>query len=251
MALSNPYPFTDGIGLPASDLNAAVVAATAGTLSGHAWGTGVATFLQTPSSANLASAVTGETGSGALVFATSPTLVTPVIGAATGTSLALSGQLRVGGAAAFPGTVTVVSIPAAAVAAFNGAGGKIGGNLYYDAGWKYAANGTGAMLDTSVTSTIAMDIYSAANNAGGAAAAATLIRAATIYANGDLRQGSGSALATTATDGFFLIATCAGAPTGVPTNAGAGQIPLIFDKTNFQLYAYISGTGWKKSAVWT
>lgn len=37
-------------------------------------GTGVATFLATPSSANLASAVTGETGSGALVFATSPTL---------------------------------------------------------------------------------------------------------------------------------------------------------------------------------
>lgn len=43
-------------------------------------GAGVATFLATPSSANLASAVTGETGSGALVFATSPTLVTPDIG---------------------------------------------------------------------------------------------------------------------------------------------------------------------------
>lgn len=43
-------------------------------------GTGVATFLATPSSANLASAVTDETGSGALVFATSPTLTTPNIG---------------------------------------------------------------------------------------------------------------------------------------------------------------------------
>ena len=43
-------------------------------------GTGVATFLATPSSANLASAVTDETGSGALVFATSPTLVTPILG---------------------------------------------------------------------------------------------------------------------------------------------------------------------------
>ena len=37
-------------------------------------GTNVATFLGTPSSANLASAVTDETGSGALVFGTSPTL---------------------------------------------------------------------------------------------------------------------------------------------------------------------------------
>ena len=43
-------------------------------------GTGVATFLGTPSSANLISAVTDETGTGALVFATSPTLVTPALG---------------------------------------------------------------------------------------------------------------------------------------------------------------------------
>ena len=43
-------------------------------------GAGVATFLGTPSSANLAAAVTDETGTGALVFATSPTLVTPVLG---------------------------------------------------------------------------------------------------------------------------------------------------------------------------
>lgn len=50
-------------------------------------GTGVATFLGTPSSANLAAAVTGETGTGALVFATSPTLVTPTLGVATATSL--------------------------------------------------------------------------------------------------------------------------------------------------------------------
>lgn len=43
-------------------------------------GANVATFLATPSSANLAAAVTGETGTGALVFATSPALVTPDIG---------------------------------------------------------------------------------------------------------------------------------------------------------------------------
>lgn len=43
-------------------------------------GTGVATFLATPSSANLRSAVTDETGTGSLVFATSPTLVTPALG---------------------------------------------------------------------------------------------------------------------------------------------------------------------------
>ena len=52
------------------------------------FGTGVATFLSTPSSANLAAAVTDETGSGALVFATSPTLVTPVLGTPTSGNLA-------------------------------------------------------------------------------------------------------------------------------------------------------------------
>ena len=46
-------------------------------------GTNVATWLATPSSANLAAAVTDETGSGALVFATSPTLVTPALGTPT------------------------------------------------------------------------------------------------------------------------------------------------------------------------
>jgi hypothetical protein len=42
-------------------------------------GTGVATFLGTPTSANLAAAVTDETGTGALVFGTSPTLTSPTI----------------------------------------------------------------------------------------------------------------------------------------------------------------------------
>lgn len=43
-------------------------------------GSGVATWLGTPSSANLAAAVTDETGTGSLVFANSPTLVTPNLG---------------------------------------------------------------------------------------------------------------------------------------------------------------------------
>lgn len=44
-------------------------------------------------SAQLAGVISDETGSGALVFATSPTLVTPNIGAATGTSLAVTGVI--------------------------------------------------------------------------------------------------------------------------------------------------------------
>ena len=43
------------------------------------FGSGVATFLGTPSSANLAAAVTDETGTGSLVFGTNPT-ITPAAG---------------------------------------------------------------------------------------------------------------------------------------------------------------------------
>lgn len=52
----------------------------AAAVIGTSMGTGVATFLGTPSSANLLAAMTDETGTGALVFASAPTLVNPVVG---------------------------------------------------------------------------------------------------------------------------------------------------------------------------
>ncbi len=52
--------------------------------------TGIATFLATPSSANLRTTLTDETGTGVNVFATSPVLVTPTLGAATATTVAFN-----------------------------------------------------------------------------------------------------------------------------------------------------------------
>jgi hypothetical protein len=66
-------------------------------------GTGIATFLGTPSSANLAAALTDEAGSGTVAFTTSPTFVTPTLGAAAATSIALPDAL-VGSATATAGT---------------------------------------------------------------------------------------------------------------------------------------------------
>jgi hypothetical protein len=76
-------------------------------------GTGVATFLATPSSANLATAVTGETGSGALVFATSPTLVTPVLGVATATSVATGPVFGTVQSLSGPGAVNITTLTTA------------------------------------------------------------------------------------------------------------------------------------------
>jgi len=60
-------------------------------LTGAITSNNTTTSLGSFSSANLATALTDETGSGSAVFATSPTLVTPVLGAATASSLVVSG----------------------------------------------------------------------------------------------------------------------------------------------------------------
>lgn len=70
-------------------------------------GSGVVTFLGTPTSANLAAAVTDETGSGALVFATSPTLVTPALGTPSSVDLANATGLPL--ASAVSGTLPVAN----------------------------------------------------------------------------------------------------------------------------------------------
>jgi hypothetical protein len=76
-------------------------------------GAGMATFLATPSSANLRTAVTDETGSGALVFATSPTLVSPNIGVATATSVATGPVFGTIQSLSGPGAVDVTSLTTA------------------------------------------------------------------------------------------------------------------------------------------
>jgi hypothetical protein len=83
---TSPTLVTPALGTPSSvTLTNATGLPVATGISGL--GTGIATFLATPSSANLASAVTNETGSGALVFATSPTLVTPALGTPSSVTL--------------------------------------------------------------------------------------------------------------------------------------------------------------------
>src|SRR5436190_15059667 len=92
-------------------------------------GTGVATFLGTPTSANLAAAITNETGTGVLVFNDTPTILTPTI--ASLVNATHTHQNAAGG-----GTLDAAAIAAGTLAAARGGTGvsntgtiTLGGNL--------------------------------------------------------------------------------------------------------------------------
>jgi hypothetical protein len=91
-------------------------------------GTGVSTFLATPSSANLAAAVTDETGSGSLVFATSPTFVTPLLGTPTSGTLTNCTGLPISSGVSGLGTnvATALGVNVGSSGAFVVNGGALG-----------------------------------------------------------------------------------------------------------------------------
>lgn len=64
-----------------------------------------------------------------------------------------------------------------------------------------------------------------------------------ISTSGSVIAGGSAALATTATDGFLYVPTCAGVPTGTPT-AVTGMAPIVVNTTNNKLYFY-SGGAWR------
>lgn len=115
---TSPTLVTPALGTPASGVLTSCTGLPIATgVSGLA--ANVATFLATPSSANLIAAVTDETGTGALVFGTAPTitsavLVTPALGVATATSVVAASFLKTT-------AVAVGALPAAATA---GAGAR-------------------------------------------------------------------------------------------------------------------------------
>ncbi len=94
---TSPTLITPNLGTPSTlvgtNITGTAAGLTAGTvttnanLTGAVTSVGNATSLGSFTSANLSGALTDETGSGASVFATSPTLVTPVLGVATATSI--------------------------------------------------------------------------------------------------------------------------------------------------------------------
>jgi len=99
--------------IPALTLGSALPVSSGGT-GITALGTGVATWLGTPSSANLAAAVTDETGTGSLVFATAPVLISPSLSAETfSTAASITAGTNVQGQGALTSDYSVITTASA------------------------------------------------------------------------------------------------------------------------------------------
>lgn len=221
-------------------------------------GANVATWLATPTSANLMNAVTDETGTGSLVFATSPTLVTPNIGAATASTLNITTTAGLTINSLKPvltvkqqiftasGTYTPSTGMLYCQAIVKGAGGGSGG-CATTAGTQSAVSGgggggaysysllTAATVGASQTVTIGAGgtAGTAGNNAGGAGGASSL--GTLVTANGG---AGGSGGPNTGSPPFIGSTTGAGGTTGGTGDfklaGGAGLVGVCIAHTQYQ-----------------
>jgi hypothetical protein len=207
-ATQSPVFVTNAQGQVTSVTNTTITPAV-GSITG--FGTGVATWLATPTSANLATAVSDETGSGSLVFATSPTLVTPILGTPTSGNFSTGtftwptfNQNTTGTASNVTGTVAIA----------NGGTGQTTANSALNALLPSQTSNNGKILSTDGTNT------------------------SWVAAGG---SGTVTSVAQTFTGGIISVS-------GSPITA-AGTLALTVAGTSGGIPYFSSSTGWASSAV--
>ena len=185
-------------------------------------GTGVATFLATPSSANLAAAVINETGTGSLVFATSPTLVTPALGTPSSATLT--------NATGYTTANLVGTISNAQLANSTISGVSLGSNL---------ANLTAG---TNIT-------FSSGTTYNGSTAITINGSAAQVYPGAGIANSTGSAWGTSySTTGSGTVVALATSPTFVTPILGTPTSGTLTNTTGFPA-ANLAGTALPSAIV--
>ena len=204
-----------GTGASMAVSGSGTIAATSVPVTGvTGLGTGMASFLATPTSANLASTLTDETGSGSAVFANTPTLITPNIGAATASGLTLS---------AITGSTQCLQVNSSGVVAGSAAAcNSAPAFTAITTGSNTTATmtvGTGASLLTSGSGTITATNTSGVNGAAVATSAAVLASNSSGQIIAATNTGTGNnVLATSPT----LVTPVLGTPTSVTLTNGTG-----------------------------
>jgi hypothetical protein len=183
---------------------------------------GIQAFLATPSSANLRSAMTDETWTGLLVFNTSPTFVTPILGTVS------SGNIS-----ACTSTSMVMVSPIL--------GTPTSGTL---------TNCTGLPLTTGVTG--ALPVANGGTGASGTVQALSGAGAVNITSLATAFTSTATGNALTLADGaqgqlktIIYVAEAAGGDTGVltPTNLGSGTT-ITFNAVGDSVTLQFAGTDW-------
>jgi len=229
-------------------------------LTGAITSVNTTTSLGSFSSANLATALTDETGSGANVFAISPTLVTPVLGAATATSLNVSGVVTATSFSGSGANLTGVSTNFVTAIGIQSAGTVIGAGItqlnFIGAGNTFAVNGTTVNISiaggggggSSQWISGATGIYTSSNVSIGT----TNVGLTSFYVNGSsasniVAVGTASTITlgfatannfTFTIDGNYIL----GNPTGMTTGQ-SGVIYIVQDSTGGRSIGF--GSFWR------